>query len=112
MFGTPPKPRVIFGTNGVCSWQGGFFFFVYYRGGEVLEVPVGRAGKLCPSGGAAPPRSEARRMRMPTSYDEVLGTYRPRRTYRSGHSGRRLGTGRLGLMTSNLIVERGLERLV
>ena len=56
MPGTPPKPRVIFGTNRVCSCHLGLFFFIYYRGGVVLEVPVGRAGSLVSRLGDVPPR--------------------------------------------------------
>jgi hypothetical protein len=37
--------RVILGTNRVCSCNLGFFFFNYYRGGEVLEGSVGRAAR-------------------------------------------------------------------
>ena len=68
MSGTPPKPRVIFGTNGVYSCQWGFFFFVYYRGGEVLEVPVGRAGYLVPVAGPRPSSSRPAYGDVPTSY--------------------------------------------
>ena len=101
---TPRKPRVIFGTNGVCSCQWGFFFFVYYRGGEVLEVPVGRAAPVA----GQPPLVPKARMRVCSPCTESAG--------RTGHDaptgastvGVGYTPGRMGLMSSNLIVERGL----
>ena len=40
MHGTTRNDRVIYGTNRVYSCHWGFYFFIYYRGGMVVEVPV------------------------------------------------------------------------
>ena len=70
---TPPKPRVIFGTNGVCSCHEGFFFFVYYRGGVVLGG-AGRPGRLASSQWRdAPPLVPSARMRLCPPYTKSTG---------------------------------------